>query len=473
MQKHISIPCLFALLFVQLTPMSAASAGGIIKTGVTVPQLTALDDLMVDFMNEYAISGGVLALSRNGCIIYQRGFGTDARYIVSVRPMSEITPMRIASVEKPLCAAVVRNMAAGGWFELDDFIFDLGQPEGGLLNIQPYDGLGDSRLRDITVLDLLQHVGGWDIEEMTWCDSDVRCDPQFKAIHIAEEMEISSPPGRVNTVRYMLSQSLTYTPGTQYAYSNFGFMVLGLLIENLTGPVDQNVRTRILTSDMWIPGSEIYKGRTFYGQQPAREPRYISRDLVTNVFNPDGDDVARPYGGWDHESFQGHGNLVCSAAPLLKFLDRYRIIGGNIGMPIQLYSGGDLGHAGAIEGTSTMAHQRSDGINIVVLINDREDSGEPHHGIDLTNRVNNLIDSGGITNWPTKCVDGMWVNFTAHNPGFGGFSDPFDDMDEVVDSVWDGTKLHFQPGTSGTWSGVLDKKMLLDAPYGNVTIGGS
>lgn len=461
---------MFSVVLVFLVSAVQMAPAGIIKTGVTVPELTDFDDITEAFMEEYDIPCGVLGVAKDGCIVYQRGFGYNPS---PLRPMSEITPMRIASVEKPLVAAIVRNLAAGGWFSLDDNVFDLGQEDGGLLSIQPWNGLGDEDLKLVKVEHLLAHTGGWDIEEMEWCGED-RCDPQFESLFIAGQMGINNfPLGRVNTARYMLSQDLPHPPGDTYAYSNFGYMLLGLIIEDVTGlPVSTNLRNRILTPDMWIPGSEMFTGRTFHASQSPREPLYISDSYGTNVFNPGGDTVPRPYGTWDHESFQGHGNLVSGAAPLLKFLDQYVVIGNDIGKPI---GGGSYtgGHTGAVTGTSTAAYQRADGISIVALFNRREDdgAGEPAYGWELASRLNDHIDGGGIDTWPSECIDGYWVHFAALNPGFGGFSDPLISMDQVVNTVWDGTKLHFQPGSSGAWSGELSNSMVLDAPYGDVTIG--
>ena len=67
---------------------------------------------------------------------------------------------------------------------------------------------------------------------------------------------------------------------------------------------------------MWVPARELFRGRTFDGSQNPREPTYRIDSTCPSVFDPDGDDVSCPYGGWNHESFAGHGNLVASAATL-------------------------------------------------------------------------------------------------------------------------------------------------------------
>ena len=110
---------------------------------------------------------------------------------------------------------------------LDDRVFDLGQAGGGLLALDPFPRLGDSRLSEITVLHLLQHQGGWDRE--------VAPDWVFREIEIAQGMSLPSPPGRENTVRHVLGQPLQFDPGSRRAYSNVGYLVLGLVIEEVSG----------------------------------------------------------------------------------------------------------------------------------------------------------------------------------------------------------------------------------------------
>jgi CubicO group peptidase (beta-lactamase class C family) len=48
-------------------------------------------------------------------------------------------------------------------------------------------------------------------------------------------------------IRYQLGQPLDFNPGERYAYSNFGYSLLGRIIEKVTGqPYDQYVQTEIL-----------------------------------------------------------------------------------------------------------------------------------------------------------------------------------------------------------------------------------
>jgi len=289
----------------------------------------------------------------------------------------------------------------------------------------------------------------------------------------------------------MLSQQLQYPPGgggpgsgcndvgTGGCYSNFGYMLLGRIVEQVTGMSHVNyIRKSVLTPGLWVPSTEIFLGRT--RNTNAREPLYVGIGTCTDVFDPEGDSVNCGYGSWHHESFVGHGNLVVSAAPLLVFTNNYQVNnGGTSGTPLTAgpASATAANHRGSIPGTSTIMQQRGDGINIVVLFNKREPSDNPHYASTMATSINSIItgfvNSGSFT-WPTLCVDGFWVDFNSRQSFpviVGSYDYPFANMGTALASTTHGTKLRFKPGRSN-WTGTINKRMLLDAPFGRVTIGG-
>lgn len=88
-------------------------------TGFPVPELVVFDNLMQSYMADNGLEAGILAISKDGRVVYQRGFG----YAWNGRdPLPENTPMRLASVEKPHTAAAIRHLAADGVISLDDFV---------------------------------------------------------------------------------------------------------------------------------------------------------------------------------------------------------------------------------------------------------------------------------------------------------------------------------------------------------------
>ena len=317
-------------------------------------------------------------------------------------------------------------------------------------------------MSEITVQHVLDHKGGWD-------RSSLSTDPMFKAIEIAEAMGVPSPAGRVRTARYMLGQRLEHSPGTEYAYSNFGYMLLGLIVEQESGRRhDEYIKHELLSPRMWVHWNELEMGRSLRPWQNSREPFYVADGEWPNVFDPD-DDVSCPYGGWDHESMVGHGNLISSAVPLLRFMDLYTMDGTPVSKPV------DSGFAGLLPGTSTAMAQRSDGINLVVLFSADGNAWRSglakggHLGDLMLKRIVAIIDGVGLS-WPTRCVDGNWVDLSGSGLGFGGYSDPFPGMPSAMAGMGDGGTLHFRSGPS-SWTGRVTRRMRWDAPNGAVRIG--
>jgi len=436
-------------------------------TGVPVPELSWVGTNLRDFMDENDISGGLVAISRGGVIIYQRGCGYhDEDEAVS---MPENALVRVASCTKPFTAAAIQQFIADGDIDLTTNAFNLGQPGGGELNITPWPSLGDSRLRDVTIRHLLTHEGGWD-------RSPPNSDWTYEECEIADDMGVSSPPGRTNTMRWILGQSLQFTPGDRADYSNIGYLAAGLIVEQRSGMSLINyLRANVLTPDMWVPSTDLRQGRTFRPDQPLREAWYDS-GLATCVFDDEcvgcglvNLDVA--YGGWDHEARVGQGGLVVSAATMLRMADRYYVESGhpNIGWEMQPDWSGS--HGGSLGGVNCRITQRADGTRIFVWFNKKNaDEDEGNFASLYLERIADELD--GQSDWPTAAVDGFWIQ-----PGppvlsyLGSYNHPMRGFIQGLAQVTDGTRISLKPGTD-TFVGTINKKIMLRAPEGAARLGG-
>jgi len=349
-----------------------------------------LDSTMQAFVAGHDIGAAVVGVMKDGVVVHRRGYGTlDAE---GTQPLADDAMMRLASVTKPVTAALIWELAADGLLSLTDRAFDLGQPGGGILDLAPFPTLGDTRLADITVLDLLRHRGGW--------DRDLVGDLTYREVQIAEAMGVASPPGRENTVRYILGQPLEFAPGSREAYSNIGYLVLGLIAEEVSGEDYLTVLRREVLDPLGVPAADLIQGRTFPEHRSPREPWYDSDDLVTSVFNPAGPLVRRPAGGWDHEARIGQGGLVATTDAILELLEVYTVSGDDIGSRRTGTEGSSWrrNHTGSLPGTNALARQRGDGINYVVLFNRRPASGTSYASL-IRTELDALLD-GGTLIWP-------------------------------------------------------------------------
>jgi D-alanyl-D-alanine carboxypeptidase len=137
-------------------------------------------------------------------------------------PMRVAVHYRIASVTKTFVATGVLQLAGAGRVSLDDPV------ERWLPGLVPN---GPA----ITLRMLLNHTSGL---------YDLANDPTLLA-EFAEHPTRQWTPREV--LRFALSHPPLFPPGSSYAYSNTGYVLLGLVIEAVTGtPLDQVLRERLV-----------------------------------------------------------------------------------------------------------------------------------------------------------------------------------------------------------------------------------
>ncbi len=388
-------------------------------TGAFNPALRSFDDTLVAFMKRHAIPGGALAIIQDGKLIYARGYGfADREQKTPVLPTSLF---RLASVSKPITSAAVMTLVDSRKLDLDAKVV-------ALLGWEPFLKAGtaeDPRIRDITVRHLLQHSGGWDRGKSG--------DIIFKHFQIAADMGIPSPPDHASLIRWGLGQPLDFAPGSKFAYSNFGYCVLGRVIEKVSGQRYEDYVRKHVLAPMGIDDMRIGEGR----QRERKEHEVCYYDpqntLARNVFSGDGPDlVPLPYGFASPQTMDAHGGWIASAVDLARFaaaLDRpgaqpvlsaesaallYARPVPPLGLnpdqsPADVYYGmgwsvrllGKTGkinvwHNGAMPGTSTLLVRLASGRSWAVLFNQRFDGKG-------TDDIDPLLHQAAakVTVWPT------------------------------------------------------------------------
>jgi N-acyl-D-amino-acid deacylase len=392
-------------------------------TGPAMPKLAAYDELMAAFMREHKPPGAALAVAYHGRLVYARGFGfADVERREPVKPKSLF---RIASVSKPFTAATVMDLIEHGKLRLDERVLPL-------LKFPAHLERGariDPRWHNITVRHCLQHTGGW--------NRDKSFDPMSAqtAEQVANALRVPLPIHPRQIISFMMGKPLDFEPGTAYAYSNFGYCVLGRIIEAVTGkPYHEAVRERILTP-LGIRSMQL--GKNLLKDRAVGEVKYYDRSQRTGraISGPKiGAEVPLPYGVECIETMDANGGWIASTVDLLRFavaLDdwkRCRILSeatirsmlapppgpvghDSKGRPKSVYyaCGWDVRpsrqadkctkwHTGLVAGTSTLLVCRDDGIDWAVLFN--RDAGRD--GKDYAGLIDPLLHkpANEIKNWP-------------------------------------------------------------------------
>jgi N-acyl-D-amino-acid deacylase len=346
---------LFVLALAGIAPAQPKAKGPPV-TGEARPALAAVDKLMLAMLEESSAPGGAIAIAKHGRLVYARGFGlVDPDKKVPVQPTSLF---RIASATKPITLAAICLLAERGKLKFDDKIFDL------LKLKEP--AKFDDRWKLITVNDLCTHAGGF--------DSDQDGDPMFKSLDIAREFKVPPPAKQEHIIRYMLQQPLAFKPGTKVVYSNFGYCLLGRVIEKASGQsyekfVQEELLQPIGIHDMLLGKTlTTAKGEVRYVEtDPAKSPSVFANFL--------GKQVPTPYGGWCLEAMDSHGGWLASAVDLARFgaaldkPDKFPVMKGKY---FNLAFFPEYIHFGSVSGSSAMFHHCPGELSYGILFNSRK-----------------------------------------------------------------------------------------------------
>ena len=220
----------------------------------------------------------------------------------------------------------------------------------------------DKRVYDITIEDMILHESGWDDSKPPYYD------PTFRMREIALALHLKKAVGQVDYVRYQLPQPLQEKPGTTYAYCNFCYTVLGMVIakasgmsfsdyvaKNVAGPVHAGNVLVSPTVGERLP-NEVAK---YYSDYSGLSAVYVLSEK-RYPFPDGGDDMVLEVAG-------GASELATNAESMLKFMNKYIIWG--VGTP---QPGADWAREGSMAGTNTWAEQLPNGGNYAFLVNTRQ-----------------------------------------------------------------------------------------------------
>ena len=254
----------------------------------TLPEMDAVVD---SFMNFWSLRGVSLAVMRNDSLLYAHGYGkADAS-----TPMTPGTTLRLASVSKLLTAIGIMRLQEKGLVYLDTPVFG---PYGVLKRYDSY--IKDDDYYLITVEHLLRHQAGF---------TSRGGDPVFSPYTSREAL-----------LQKQLGRHLAYEPGTSQEYSNLGFLLLSLIIEEVSGkPYEQFMQEEVFSPAL-CRGFRL-AGNYLADRHPG-ETRYYMHPEATLTASFDGRYAAveKCYGGNDVHGSLGAGGWTGSAAELARMV---------------------------------------------------------------------------------------------------------------------------------------------------------
>lgn len=280
-------------------------------TGASLAGMENFDASVRDVMQKYKIPGGAIAVVRDGKLIYARGYGYSD--VENKTPVQPDALFRIASVSKPITSAAIMKLVEDGKLKFDDRVVPL------IADLTPAPGATiDPRWDQVTIRNLLDHTGGWDR------DKPGGFDPMFQSATAAAAVNAPAPASAETIIRWMRGMPLDFNPGDKWAYSNFGYNILGRVIERVSSlPYEEFVRTRVLQP---VGASRTRLGKSHMKDALPEEVKYyvaglgVNAPIVLSIFPGEGG-VPLNYGGYYLEATDSHGGWVSSTIDLLRFVN--------------------------------------------------------------------------------------------------------------------------------------------------------
>ena len=201
-----------------------------VNTVSTVSEITSQFETL---MSQYGLKGAQIAITRNSKLVYLESFGkadTEEGDLVK-----ENSLFRIASISKPITVMAISNLIADNKLSSEDFVFGPNGILGETYGTPPY----EANEQAITVGQLIEHRAGF---------TDDPSDIMFEDVTLTQSDLI----GKVLDER-----SLAYTPGNTYEYSNFGYALLGRIIEKASDKTYENYVKQNVLGPMGITNMNI------------------------------------------------------------------------------------------------------------------------------------------------------------------------------------------------------------------------
>jgi len=333
-----------------------------------------IDSKIKEYMKTHNIPGISIAITNEERLVFAKGYGyADQGKKEKVNPAHLF---RIASISKPITAITIMKLIEDGKLQSLDQnqkVFGSGGILGTQYGTMPY----SNWVEDITVQQLLEHTSGW---------TNNPNDPMFVNLNFNHSQLITD---------VLDNRPVQNEPETTHVYLNFGYCLLGRIIEEVTGQsyesyVKNNILSTCGITNMQIagdtkserkPNEVIYYGNA-YGMKVARMDAHggwiaSPIDLLRIMVRTDGSST-KP----DILKLSTIINMFTECSVYSKYGKGWMIDNNE----------GYKGHNGSLPGTFGFVVIRDDGFCFAVLVNTRP-------APNIKKVLDDIVD--GVSNWPT------------------------------------------------------------------------
>jgi uncharacterized protein YbbC (DUF1343 family)/CubicO group peptidase (beta-lactamase class C family) len=240
------------------------------------PRLNAVDAIVLDAIHDQQIPGAVVLVGHNGQISYREAFG-DRALEPRREPTTLDTIFDIASLTKVVATTTaIMQLVEQGKVRLNDPVAKY-LPE-----------FAQNGKEDVTVRELLTHYSG-----------------------LAEDLDLSQPwEGRESAYRMAFEQKPVDPPGARFRYSDINFIVLGALVERVSGMQLEEYCTQHIFAPLGMTHTRYLPPASWLPRIAPTEFDEHNKMLRGIVQDP----TARRMGG-----VAGHAGVFSTADDLAKF----------------------------------------------------------------------------------------------------------------------------------------------------------
>ena len=383
-----------------LAALAGCGGGGSSSPAAATPAATpapdlhaAIDQVMSSTLASTGATAATITVMKGGQVLHDQGYGhLDA---AGTQSLPANTLMLTASAVKPVTAAAIQRLAAQGKLSLADHVFCNGGNAPCWLPASLLSAGSDTRVGTITVQQLIAHQGGWDIGLHGNLDFDKQ-----EAL-VQQRAGLSEPPTQQDDIRFWLAQPLDFAPGSRAAYTNFGYLLLGRIVEQAAGTdYLAYVRSELL-APLGVPGNDFAGAASLLANRDPREPNYITGYQGPSVFMP-GTTVVVTNGALNAPNWVAATTAITTSKAMASFAanflidtDANGVDQGLNGTPLNGKTHTGL-HFGNYPGTSAIVRQLASGTSYAVLMNKDDESGGAGYQPALMQRLDAALAAAGL-----------------------------------------------------------------------------